>query len=117
MCHLILLMPVLGILVFWIWPISISLPVYLIILSISLLVYFSLLRAMHKPVTTGQEGLMNEVGQLTDIINHKGHVTIHGEIWNAETNLNLKKGDIVRVTDVKGLTLTVQKTEQKLTHV
>ena len=72
---------------------------------------------MHKPVTTGQEGLMNEVGQLTDIINHKGHVTIHGEIWNAETNLNLKKGDIVRVTDVKGLTLTVQKTEQKLTHV
>ena len=109
MCHLVLLIPVFGLAVFWIWPLSVALPVYLVIFTLSAMVYFALLKAMRQPVKTGLQGLMGEIGEITDIKDHKGHIDVHGEIWEAEIIGNLKKGDRAKVTGVNGLTLQVQK--------
>lgn len=117
MYHLVLIMPVLGLVVFWIWPLYVALPVYLVILTLSAMVYFALLKAMRLPIKTGLQGLMDEIGEITDIKDHKGHIDVHGEIWEAESIGNLKKGDMAKVTGVNGLTLQVQKQAGKVEQV
>lgn len=113
MCHLVLLMPLFGLIVFWIWPLSVALPVYLVILALSGLIYFVILKAMHQPVKTGRQGLIGEIGEISDNKNNKGHISVHGEIWEADIGSNLHKGDQAVVTGVNGLRLQVQKVNLK----
>jgi membrane-bound ClpP family serine protease len=113
MCHLVLLMPLFGVIVFWIWPLSVALPVYLVILALSGLIYFVIMKAMHQPVKTGRQGLIGEVGEISDSKNHRGHVSVHGEIWEADISSNLHRGDQAVVTGVNGLRLEVQKANLK----
>jgi membrane protein implicated in regulation of membrane protease activity len=113
MYHLVLLMPLLALVLFWILPLAVALPVYLVILLVSILIYIFLLRAMHRPVTTGQQGLLGETCEIIDINNHKGHVKLHGEIWEADISGQMHKGDEAIVTGVKGLRLKVQNAEEK----
>ena len=109
MCHLILLMPVIGLIVFWIWPLSTALPVYLVILSLTGLVYFALTRAMHRPVVTGKEGLIGKSVDVIDMSGHSGHVRFQGEIWQAFSEDSLQKGNKATIVGVKGLTLRIGK--------
>jgi membrane protein implicated in regulation of membrane protease activity len=113
MCHIVLLMPLLALVLFWILPLEVALPVYLVILLVSILIYISLLRAMHRPVTTGQQALLGETCEITDIKNHKGHVMLHGEIWEADISGHMHKGDEAIVTGVNGLRLKVKIAEEK----
>lgn len=110
MCHIVLLMPIFGLAVFWLWPLSIALPIYLVIFTLSFILYLALLKAMHQPVKTGRQGLIGEVGKIIDVKNHVGHIFVHGEIWKAEILHNLKKGDKAKVIGLNGLTLQVQNT-------
>ncbi len=109
MCHIILLMPVIGLIVFWIWPLSTALPVYLVILSLSGLVYFALMRAMHRPVVTGKEGLMGKSVDVIDMSGHNGHVRFQGEIWQAFSEDSLHEGNKASVIGMDGLTLRIGK--------
>lgn len=45
---------------------------------------------------------------LTDL-NTTGMVEVHGEVWNAETDSNIKKGDKIKVVGTKGAHLQVSK--------
>lgn len=109
MCHLILLMPLFGLVVFWILPLWIALPVYLIILFISLVLYYSIMKAMKIPVMTGSKGMIGKVGRIAE--NHNGHIVIRiqNELWNVENSINLSKDELVRVTGIKGLHLYIEK--------
>ena len=113
MHHIILLMPLLGLALFWVLPIPVALPVYLLVLLASILIYIALLKAMRRPVTTGQQALIGDTCEITDIKNHKGQVMLHGEIWEADISGHLHKGDKGIVTGVNGLRLKVQKAEEK----
>lgn len=110
MCHLILLLPLFGLAVFWIWPLPAALPVYLVLLTVSAFVYIALLKAMQQPVTTKREGLIGETGKVTDIKNHEGHLMVHGEIWAFGASDNLKAGDPAIITGLRGLKLNVKGT-------
>ena len=105
MYHIILFMPILGLAVFWMWPLSVALPIYMAILALSFTMYFVLLKAMHRPITTGQQGLIGEIGEIIDVHNHVGHVLLHGEIWKANIKGDYKKGDAAKVIGLKGLIL------------
>jgi membrane-bound serine protease (ClpP class) len=71
------------------------------------------LKAQKKKKMLGTEELIGEVGQaLTDFINGKGKVFVHGEIWNAVSEEEIKKGDPVAVEGAKGLILKVKKTQR-----
>ncbi len=62
-----------------------------------------------KPIT-GKEGMIGETGIAKTHIDKKGgKVFIHGEIWDAYSNEEIKKGEEVEVIDVKGLKLKVKK--------
>ncbi len=64
-----------------------------------------------KP-TTGKEGLIGEIGVAASAINTEGQILIHGEIWRAESDEKIKKGDKVIVKRIKGLTCQIEKFNQ-----
>lgn len=68
------------------------------------------LRAQSKKVTTGQEGIVGELGYVTVALNPQGKVQVHGEIWQAEASEPIEKGARVCVVAVsEGLLLKVEK--------
>jgi membrane-bound ClpP family serine protease len=107
MCHIVLILPVLGLVVFVMLPFDIALPVYAVILSIYF--YITIMRAMKKPVETGSEEMMHETVSVLDTIKPEGHVKFQNEIWNASSGEILKKGDRAEIIGLNGLTLIVKK--------
>ena len=65
---------------------------------------------LQRPVT-GESGMLNEVGQALTSIDPGGvgRVRAHGEIWTATADEHVSAGENVRVTNVKGLLLTVKR--------
>jgi len=59
-----------------------------------------------KP-TTGQEGLIDEIGTALTDVQQEGCIKIHGEIWNAHCEEKINKGESVRVLGVEGLVLKI----------
>jgi len=69
------------------------------------------IRAHKRKVTTGDKGLVGEEGVARTSLNPAGDVFIHGEIWKAESDRPVKKGEKVIVTGVEHLTLKITKKE------
>ncbi len=70
------------------------------------------LKAQKRKKMLGIEELVNEEAEaIMDFEGGKGKVFLHGEIWNAESEDEIKKGDKVIVISAKGLTLHVKKKE------
>lgn len=67
------------------------------------------IRAQRKKPTTGQKGLVGEIGEVVKALNPQGQVSVHGEIWKASSTENIKKGESVEVLSIDGLMLTVRK--------
>lgn len=108
MNHVLLLLPLLGLVLFFILPIPTALPIYIVILIISLGFYMKAVKAMKLPVKTGEKGLVGMAGKVVKISDDTNLVSVHGELWNAVSKTKLKVGMIVKVIDVKDLTLTVK---------
>ncbi len=71
--------------------------------------YYAMRIYRRKPVS-GVEGITNEAGAVSDdFVEGKGRIFIEGEYWDAVCAEPLKKGDRVRVLEVKGLTVRVEK--------
>ena len=68
------------------------------------------LKAQRGRVATGEEGLLDERGLVSTAIEagSAGKVRLHGEIWNAESDMAVGVGDRVRVVQVDGMTLRVE---------
>lgn len=109
MCHLILMLPVLALVAFWVWPLSIAVPVYAVVFFASGFMYYFLMRAMRLPVQTGAEDLLHSTGKVIDARQGVVHIQMHSEIWNARSHGELHPGDTVRITGVNGLSLDVEK--------
>jgi len=72
------------------------------------------LGAQRRPVTTGAEGMLAEIGEAITPLDPRGRVRVHGEIWEAESRTGpLEVGTEVEVTRVRGLTLEVRARSQK----
>ncbi|MBF0479783.1 MAG: NfeD family protein [Candidatus Omnitrophica bacterium] len=69
------------------------------------------LKAKTAKVQGGREGLLNTSGEAKSDMPKgvKGKIYIHGELWNAIADTDIKMGDAVMVKNVDGLTLTVTK--------
>lgn len=111
MCHLMLMLPVLGLMVFRLWPMSIAAPVYIIILVVSLAVYYLIVQAMHRPVMTGREEILRKTGTVVEVRERRIQVRVRGEIWNAESSDRLRIGDTVSIAGIDGLVLQVRRSE------
>jgi len=109
MCHLILMLPLLALVVFWIWPAWISVPFYVVVVLASGFMYYFLMCAMRRPIQTGVEGLLQSTGQVIEVINGIFLIQLHSEIWHARSPDQLHSGDMVKIVGLDGLILDVQK--------
>jgi membrane-bound serine protease (ClpP class) len=66
------------------------------------------MKARWRPAATGAEGMIGSRGQVVDWQAGRGDIRVHGEIWSARSDKELKSGDAVRVTRREGLTLIVE---------
>lgn len=69
---------------------------------------FMAIRAREVPVRTGREGLLHEIGVARSPIAPRGKVFVHGEIWDAVSEVPVSAGEPVEVVAVRNLTLAVR---------
>jgi membrane-bound serine protease (ClpP class) len=62
-----------------------------------------------KDVVTGVQSMIGMVGVAIDEFEQEGTVKIRGEIWKATSDFPIREGDEIRVVDVNGLRLKVEK--------
>jgi membrane-bound serine protease (ClpP class) len=65
------------------------------------------LRAMRRPISGGVGSVVGNVAKVLDWSGSTGHVWVHGERWEAQSNERLKVDQHVRVLRIDGLTLVV----------
>jgi len=85
MCHLVFFLPIFGLPVFWIFPFSIALPVYILIVGISMLLYYKIFQAMRAKLRNGQAAMLGKTGVVLQNIDPEGKIRYASEIWNAVT--------------------------------
>ena len=108
MCHLILFLPVFALPVFWLFPIEAALPSYLLILGISLFIYFKIFKSMRQQVLTGREGIIGRKGLVIEDIDPEGKIRYASEIWNARTDSGcFLRGEYVSIHGMNKLVLLV----------
>ncbi len=66
-------------------------------------------RSQRKPAVTGAEGMIGEIGIALTEISPTGRVRVHGEIWQARSDVPIAPGEQVRVVAVEGLQVKVEK--------
>ncbi|MFN3984859.1 MAG: NfeD family protein [Rhodocyclaceae bacterium] len=69
-------------------------------------------RARGRRVVSGREDLIAATGAVTAITGDTAYAHIHGEQWRVIADTPLATGDMVRVRDVDGLTLRVERLPQ-----
>ncbi|MFQ5797025.1 MAG: NfeD family protein [Candidatus Bipolaricaulia bacterium] len=113
MCHLVLLMPILGVGVFFIVPVPIALPIYLGITAVSLFIYVKLLNAMHVTVTTGREAMVGAIAEVESAAATDGRSRIRyrNERWLAVSPDRLDVGDQVEIIGFEGVRIIVRRVE------
>ena len=68
------------------------------------------MRALYRKPTTGESGMVGEIGVVRSPLAPEGQVLVHGELWQAiAQNEPVAVGEKVEVVGVNGLTLTVVK--------
>jgi membrane-bound serine protease (ClpP class) len=66
------------------------------------------LRARRNKVTTGEQGLIGEIGVARTQLAPVGKVFVHGELWDASSHAPVSTGEHVVVRHVDGLRLEVE---------
>jgi membrane-bound serine protease (ClpP class) len=89
-------------------PISTIIAIIIAILAFVFLVIRAVFNVHKSQVTTGFEGMIGETGIALNDFSKKGKVSIHGEIWNAESDSPIKEGDPLIVEKVLGMVLKVK---------
>jgi len=96
-----------------------TLRIAIIVMAILLGLFFlfgmaAVVRAHRRTPEAGKEELVGEIGKVVEDLDPEGIVKLRGELWRAETNgENIPVGERVRVVEVRGLTLIVEKVEEK----
>lgn len=68
------------------------------------------IRAQRRKVVTGVEGLVGEIGEVTETLSPVGTIRVQGELWNAECpGGTINKGEKVIIKKISGLKLFVEK--------
>ena len=89
-------------------PISTIITIIIFILAFVFLVVRAVINVHKSKVTTGFEGLIGETGTALSDFSKKGKISIHGEIWNAESDSPVKEGDQLIVEEALGMVLKVK---------
>ena len=113
MCHLILLMPVLALPIFWLMPPNLAIPIYMIIGLITGFLYWLIAKSMGKQPETGRESLVGAAGEVISKLGPVSHaqylVRAQGELWSASSPDVLRAGEMVSISAMDGIRLVVRR--------
>ena len=83
---------------------SVALPFALITVFLLRLV----IRARQAKVSTGEAGMVGELGRAETPLDPEGKVLVHGELWQAVSSEPVPPGSWVRVKSLDGMTMHVE---------
>lgn len=115
-CHLMLLMPIGGLILFLALPWQIALPTYLIVSAISLFIYYQIVRAMARPVQAGPEALVGATATVITGGDRLGQVQHGNELWSAVSEEKLAPGEGVTIVGFQGMKVIVRGADQTELH-
>ena len=95
---------------------SVILPVVLTLVVMFGLIARLVVIAQRRKPSTGEEGLIGEVGTAATEIDGRGKIFVHGEYWDVTSQQKVDKGARVRVTGIEGLVLRVEPVSESLTE-
>ncbi len=117
MCHLILLMPLLGLPLFWLLPLGYALPINVVIWLTSAFLYWLIMRAMRKPRRDGFQSLIGTEAEVVSRLasDHPARYLVRargeGELWSAYSTDKLQPGEQVNIVAVKGIGVVVERAD------
>lgn len=92
---------------------AVIIPVIITTAAVSLFIVGMGVRAMRRPPQTGSEGMIGAIGIAKTALRPDGKVSIHGELWDAVSDVPTEPGTSAKVLRVEGLTLHVTPIFQK----
>ncbi len=107
MHHLLLFLPLLALILFYLLPWPVALPFYALILVGSIIGYWKALQAQRQPPVMGRKAMIGDRALVVKAEKGELEVEYKGEIWNAVSPQPLQPGQEVIVEKVEGLTLRV----------
>ena len=114
MCHLIFLVPIAGIPLFWIFPLEYTLPINILLWIVFGLLGYKVVRAMMRPP---EDGFKSLVGTDAIVVSAESQgygqylVKAGHELWTARGIGPLRPGERVKVTAADGIKLVVRRAE------
>lgn len=115
MCHLILLMPVIALPIFWLMPLNPAVPIYVVIVLLSVFLYWLIVKAMKEPIQDGFQSLIGIEAEVVSkhvpdnparyLVRAKGE----GELWSGYSADALEIGEQVNIVAVKGNGVVVER--------
>ena len=69
-------------------------------------------RSRARPVVSGREQMLGATGEVLENAAGETYARVHGEIWKVRSGIPLERGQVVRVTGIDGLLLTVAPAQQ-----
>ncbi|MFC2171880.1 nodulation protein NfeD, partial [Acidobacteriota bacterium] len=90
-------------------PLRVIIPVVIAVAAIVTFLVGLVIAGSRRQTTTGAEGLVDKECSADTDIDPEGRVFVHGEYWNARSDLAIQKGQKVRIVSVEDdLTLKVE---------
>jgi len=106
-CHLLFLVPVVGLGLFWFLPWPVASVLYVAGVAPSVLIAWVGWRALQAPPATGKEAMVGEAAEaLTDLAPY-GQVRYGNDLWTARSPVPVTSGGRVRIIAVDGIKLHV----------
>jgi membrane protein implicated in regulation of membrane protease activity len=105
-------MPVIVLPIFWLMPLNLAVPIYVVIALVSGLLYWLITRSMMKPVATGSEELIGTGAEVVSRLSSNNYtkylVRAGGELWTARSANSLLPGEQVNIAAMDGIRLVVE---------
>ncbi len=91
---------------------SVILPTIALVSGFMIFVLGLALAAQKRRVVTGAQGLIGMIGVVKQTVTEKsGKIFIRGELWNAVASEEISLGEKVKILELNGLLLTVERTQ------
>lgn len=111
MCHILWILPLLALPLFWIFDFYTALPIYLGVVVLTGVTFYLTMQSIRQAPQSGIEGMRGEVVEVVEASGSRGRVRYRSELWYAAAREPMAVGEKVRIIGNKGLCLIVEKAE------
>ena len=114
-CHAVLLLPFMGLSLFWLLPLEYALPVNIVGWLASPFFYRAIKKALGRPISN--DSFQSLVGSRAEVVSKSDTICSakylvrsrgEGELWSAYSSDNLDVGDWVTIIAIKGIGMVVE---------